>query len=236
MAQGKLPGTPRSNRDGVPASDLKRSSMLTPEDETPASTTGQDSPPQTVPPGTGLKLLIELAPLVLFFIVYARGNIFAATGVLMAATIVSLFAAKFLLGKVTLMPLITAAFVMVFGGLTLWFSDETFIKVKPTIVYTCLALPLLGGLMFGKSLLSRVLGEAVALDESGWRKLTLRWGTFFLVLAFLNELVWRNFSTATWVSMKSFGFIPLTLLFAVCQVPLMMRHKAQPQVGDGDRA
>ena len=184
----------------------------------------------------GRKMLIELTPLVLFFIVYGRTDIFTATAVLMVATIGSLIAAKLLLGKISIMPVITAGFVLVFGGLTIYFSDENFIKIKPTLVYVCLALPLLIGLVFGKSLLSHVLGEAMALDDSGWRKLTLRWGLFFLLLAVLNELIWRNFSTATWVAMKSFGFIPLTLAFAASQVPLMLRHKEQPQVGEQDRA
>ena len=179
---------------------------------------------------TSTKLMIELAPLVLFFVVYARFDIYIATGVLMVSTLVSLIASKILLGKLSLMPLVAGAFVLIFGALTLWFSNETFIKIKPTIVYLCFAAPLLGGLLFRKSLLSHVLGEAFALDDSGWRTLTLRWGLFFVMLAVLNELVWRNFSTSIWVSMKSFGFIPLTLLFAVSQTPLILRHQAQPQV------
>ena len=173
---------------------------------------------------SSLKLLIELAPLALFFVVYARWDIYVATAVLMAATVASLAASRILLGKITLLPLITGAFVMVFGGLALYFSNETFIKVKPTVVYLCMATPLLGGLLFGKSLLAHVLGEALELDAAGWRTLTLRWGLFFVLLAVLNEIVWRNFSTATWVTLKSFGFIPLTLLFALSQTPLVMRH------------
>ena len=176
------------------------------------------------------KLLIELAPLLLFFLVYSRFDIYIATGVLMVSTIASLIASKVLLRKLSLMPLVAGAFVLFFGALTLWFTNETFIKIKPTIVYLCFAAPLLGGLLFRKSLLSHVLGEAFSLDESGWRSLTLRWGLFFVVLAVLNELIWRNFSTSIWVSMKSFGFIPLTILFAVSQTPLILRHQAQPQV------
>jgi intracellular septation protein len=190
---------------------------------------GAAEAPDVTPP-SGMKLVIELAPLVLFFLVYSRFDIYSATGVLMVATVASLVASKVLLGKLSVMPIVTGAFVLVFGALTLWFSNETFIKVKPTIVYLCFAVPLLGGLLFRKSLLSHVLGEAISLDESGWRTLTLRWGLFFIVLAILNEIVWRNFSTSVWVSMKSFGFIPLTILFAISQAPLMMRHKPQPQV------
>jgi intracellular septation protein len=191
--------------------------------------------PAIEPGPTGMKLLIELAPLALFFVAYSRFDIYMATGVLMAATVASLVASKILLGKLSLMPLVTGAFVLFFGALTLWFSNETFIKIKPTIVYLCFAAPLLGGLLFRKSLLSHVLGEAITLDAAGWRTLTLRWGVFFIVLAVLNELVWRNFSTSVWVSMKSFGFIPLTILFAVSQAPLMVRHKAQPQVDKKER-
>ena len=224
MDQGDIPGTPMKR---PPADQPRRDQQVA----DPVAATATQVPQENV----GLKLLIELSPLMLFFAVYARADIFLATGVLMVATLASLAAAKMLLGKVTVMPFITAGFVLIFGGLTLWFSNETFIKIKPTVVYICMALPLLVGLLFGKSLLSHVLGEAVSLDESGWRKLTLRWGLFFLVLAVLNEIVWRSFSTATWVSMKSFGFIPLTLLFAAAQVPLMLRHKAQPQVGEADR-
>lgn len=191
----------------------------------PTATDGANAGP------TRTKLVIELAPLVLFFLVYSQFDIYIATGVLMISTIISLIASKILLRKLSLMPLVAGAFVLVFGALTLWFSNETFIKIKPTIVYLCFAAPLLGGLLFRKSLLSYILGEAFTLDESGWRALTLRWGLFFVVLAALNELVWRNFSTSIWVSMKSFGFIPLTILFAVSQTPLVLRHQAQPQVG-----
>ena len=193
---------------------------VAPDDTNPAAASGP----------TGSKLLIEFAPLILFFAVYARFDIYTATGVLMAATVGALIASRIMFGKLSLMPLVTGAFVLIFGSLTWWFSDETFIKIKPTIVYLCFAGPLLGGLLFRKSLLSHVLGEAIALDESGWRSLTLRWGLFFVGLAVINEVVWRHFSTSVWVSVKTFGFLPLTVLFAVCQAPLMMRHKAQPQV------
>lgn len=178
----------------------------------------------------GWKLLIELAPLAVFFAVYTRFDIFIATAALMVATLASLVASKLVIGKLSVMPIVTGVFVLFFGGLTLWFSSEAFIKLKPTIVYLSFAIPLLGGLLFKKSLLSHVLGEAIALDESGWRTLTLRWGLFFVVLAVLNELVARNFSTSTWVAMKSFGFLPLTLIFAILQAPLMTRHGTQPQV------
>ena len=183
-----------------------------------------------------LKMAIELAPLVVFFVVYARSTILIATGALMVATVASLIASRVLLGRIPVMPLVTGGLVMIFGGLTLWFENETFIKLKPTIVYLGFGLPLLGGLLFGKSLLQHVLEASLDLDAEGWRKLTLRWGVFFLVLAALNEIVWRNFSTATWVSLKSFGFLPLTVIFALTQTPLMLRHRTAPGEKSADQS
>jgi intracellular septation protein len=124
--------------------------------------------------------------------------------------------------------------VLVFGGLTLAFQDETFIKLKPTIIYVLFGALLLGGLALGKSLLELVFDQVFDLDAEGWRKLTLRWGAFFLALAALNEIVWRTQSTDTWVAFKTFGALPLTLVFAGLQYPLLQRHAraerpSQPQ-------
>jgi intracellular septation protein len=117
--------------------------------------------------------------------------------------------------------------VLVFGTLTLWLKDETFIKMKPTIVNTLFGSILLGGLYFGKSLLGYVFDSAFKLDAQGWRKLTLRWGLFFLFLAVLNEIVWRNFSTDFWVAFKVWGTLPITLAFTMSQMPLIMRHGSE---------
>jgi intracellular septation protein len=114
--------------------------------------------------------------------------------------------------------------VFVFGGLTLWLQDATFIKMKPTIVNTLFGGVLLGGLVFGRSLLGYVFESAFKLDAEGWRKLTLRWGVFFLFLAVVNEIVWRNFSEATWVAFKVWGIMPITIAFTLSQMPLIMRH------------
>ena len=122
------------------------------------------------------------------------------------------------------MPLVSGVIVLVFGGLTLYLRDETFIKLKPTIVYTLFAVLLGAGLVWKKPVLELLFGAAFTLTEEGWRKLTLRWALFFAVMAVVNELVWRNVSTDTWVSFKAFGFLPLTFLFAVAQVPLMQRY------------
>jgi intracellular septation protein len=170
------------------------------------------------------KLLIELGPLLIFFGVNAAYGIFAGTGAFMAATVVSLGLAWWLYHKVPVMPLVSAVIVLAFGGLTLYLQDETFIKLKPTIVYTMFAVLLLGGLAARKPVLAVLFGPVFNLTDEGWRKLTLRWAVFFVLMAVLNEYVWRNFSTDIWVSFKAFGFLPITFLFAMAQVPLMQRY------------
>lgn len=173
----------------------------------------------------GMKLLIELGPLVLFFIVYAKFGIFPATAVLMVATLASLLASKILLGRITIMPIITAVIVAVFGGLTLWLNDSTFIKMKPTIVNVLFASVLIAGLVMNRPFLKLLFGEAFQLTDEGWHKLSVRWILFFLAVAVLNEIVWRNFSETAWVNFKVFGILPLTLVFAASQVPLMQRYE-----------
>jgi intracellular septation protein len=171
-----------------------------------------------------LKLALDLGPLLLFFFVNARFGIYAATGSFMVATIVSLVVTYALIRRIAIMALVSAIVVMVFGGLTIWFQNETFIKVKPTIIYSLFAIFLLGGLAFGRSLIAIVLDSMFSLDAEGWKKLTLRWGLFFVVMAVVNEVVWRSVSTDAWVAFKTFGFLPLTVVFALAQTPFMMRH------------
>jgi intracellular septation protein len=130
------------------------------------------------------------------------------------------------------MPLITGALVLVFGGLTIWLSNDVFIKIKPTILYTMFAAILLGGLAFGRLFIKIVLGQMLRLNDPAWRTLTWRWSAFFLVLAVANEIVWRNFSTNTWVAFKAFGVIPLTLLFAMSQTPFISRHQIEDKPTD----
>lgn len=175
-------------------------------------------------PNPLVKLAIELGPLIAFFLVQRRVDIFWATGVFMAAMVVALVASRKLEGRWPTMPLVTGAFVLVFGGLTLWLQDATFIKLKPTLTNLLFAALLLGGLARGRLFLKLVFGEAFALDEEGWRILTVRFGLYFLVLAGLNELVWRNFSEDTWTTFKVFGILPLTILFTALQMPLVQRH------------
>jgi intracellular septation protein len=173
----------------------------------------------------GLKLLLEMGPLVLFFLVYTRFGIFAGTGALMAATIVALAVTYSLTRHLPVMPMVTAAMVVVFGGATLLLHDATFVKMKATIVYLLFAAALLGGLLFGKALLSVAFDSVMNLTEEGWRKLTLRWGLFFIAMAAVNEFVWRTQPEDFWVKFKVFGFVPLTILFAISQTPLMLKHE-----------
>lgn len=192
------------------------------------------------------KLLLELGPLGVFFFANAEGAklqawfpalralgepIFVATALFMAAIAVALAVSFARERTVPVMPLVSGVVVLVFGGLTLWLKDETFIKMKPTLVNALFGGVLLGGLALGKPLLGYVFGAAFSLTERGWLILTRRWGLFFLVLAVLNEAVWRTVSTDLWVDFKVFGIMPLTFAFALAQTPLLTRHAAEPDEG-----
>jgi intracellular septation protein len=186
-----------------------------------------------------LKLGLEIGPLLLFFLANARGEqvaaawpaiaslggpIFFATAVFIVATLVSLAVSYALTRRLPLMPFVTAIVVVVFGGMTLWLQDERFIKLKPTIIYVLFGGVLLGGLAFGKPLLGYVFDAVFKLTDEGWRKLTLRWALFFFGLAILNEIVWRSVSTDMWVNFKVFAILPITLVFAMLQMPLVNRY------------
>jgi len=172
-----------------------------------------------------LKLFVEVGPLVVFFVMNARAGIFWGTGGFMVATLISLVASRILFGRVPVMPLVTGLFVLVFGGLTIWLQDEHFIKIKPTLVNALFAAALFVGLLAGHSLLKIVFGEVFRLTDQGWRKLTIRWAYFFVLLALLNEVVWRSFSTDVWVSFKVFGIMPLTMIFAIAQMGLLKQYE-----------
>jgi intracellular septation protein len=181
-----------------------------------------------------LKLALEFGPLALFFIASYRYDLRVATAVLMAGVLVALAGSYAVVGRVPVMPLVTAVAVLVFGALTFYFNNPVFIKVKPTIVNCIFGAALLGGLAFNKSLLSVLLDTALHLDEVGWRKLTFRWGLFFFVLAALNEAVWRTQSDVFWAGFKVFGTMPITVLFALSQVPLIMRHELKSPAAEPD--
>jgi intracellular septation protein len=168
---------------------------------------------------------VDYGPLAIFFVVYLAAGLMAATAAIIAASLVALGLAWTLQRRVPLIPLITAAVVALFGGLTLWLQDETFIKMKPTIVQALFAAILLIGLAFGRPLLKPLLGRMMPpMTEAAWRQFTLRYALFFIAMALLNELVWRTQSTDFWVTFKVFGLSALTILFILTQMPFIARE------------
>ena len=180
------------------------------------------------------KLATELGPLLIFFLANARFGLFVATAVFMAAVVVAIATSYAVTRHVPVMALVTAVVVMVFGALTLYLHDETFIKMKPTVVYAMFAVVLAYGLIAGKPLLRMLLESAYpGLTARGWHKLTLNWIGFFIAMAALNEAVWRNFSWDFWVGFKLWGAVPLTLLFAIANIPMLLRNGlSDPTVKD----
>ena len=197
-----------------------------------------------------LKLVLEMGPLVLFFLANSKpalfrplfapllpqsmlegekAGIFTATLVLMISVVVALLVSWHLTKKLPVMPVVTCVAVIFFGALTFFFHDDLFIKLKPTIVNVIFGSVLLGSLAFGKLLLPLVLDSVMNLSQEGWRQLTIRWGVFFFVLAALNEIVWRTQTTDFWVSFKAFGIMPLTIIFALAQVPVIMKHEIKEE-------
>jgi intracellular septation protein len=175
------------------------------------------------------KFLIEFGPLIAFFLANWKAGVFWGTGIFMAATAVALIISYMLQGKVAKFLLFSAIFVGIFGGLTLYLHDDTFIKVKVTLINALLGGALLGGLYYGKYFLKYIIGEAVQMPDHAWRTLTLRWGAFFFIIAAVNEAVWRNVSTDTWVNFKVFGVLGLSLVFALANIPFMSKYMADDE-------
>lgn len=187
-------------------------------------------------PSPLLRLALDVGPLAVFFAVNSLAGgpklarVFAATAAFMVAIVIAMVVARIKLGRVSPMLWLSGVLVLAFGGLTLWFHDETFIKVKPTIVYAMFAAILGFGLATGRPMLKLLLESAYpGLNDTGWRKLTVNWTAFFVGMALLNEAVWRTQSWDFWVGFKLWGAIPLTLLFAVANVPMLMRHGLQTE-------
>lgn len=176
-----------------------------------------------------LRPAVEYGPLICFFIAYIKFGLMAATGALMAASVVAITASYILERRVPVVTVATAVVVIVFGGLTLYFDDERFIKLKPTIVQGLFAVVLIGGLLFDKPLLKPLLSGAWTLSDEGWRTLTMRFGVFFAIMAVINEIVWRTQSTDFWVNYKLFGALGLTLAFTASQARLILRSQSNPE-------
>lgn len=199
------------------------SEPMTSEPMPHAASGSRPSPPKW------LKPTVDYGPLGVFLGVYWLYGFMPATASLIGATVVVLVLSLFIVRRIPILPLITAAVVGFFGGLTLWLHDPTWYKMKPTIVQVVMAAVLFGGLIKGKPLLRPLLGSAWSMDDAGWNKLTLRFGIFFVFMAGLNEIIWRTQSTDFWVLFKVFGITGLTLVFAVSQAPLMARHQTDEQ-------
>ena len=182
-------------------------------------------------PQGGAKLLIDLGPLLVFFLVNFLApvpslmKIFVATGAFMVAMVVAMLFSAIRYRRISPLLWFSGIMVVILGGLTIWLHNEIFIKMKPTIYYVLVAGLLAFGLATDRPLLQRVLGSAYpGLNEDAWRKLTRNWAIFFVCMAFLNEAVWRNASTDFWVGFKLWGAIPLTFLFAAANIPMLMKH------------
>jgi len=180
-----------------------------------------------------LRLAFDLGPLAVFFIGYTFGDFFVATAIFMVSLFASMALSYFLTRHLPVMSIVSGIIVAVFGGLTLFLHDETFFRMKPTIIYALFGSLLLGGLMLGKPLIAAVLGEAVDLTEEGWKILSLRWGVFFFVLAAMNEAVRLGFPDY-WVQFKVFGATALTIGFAMLQTPIMMKYERKKDENENE--
>src|SRR3981189_1691162 len=174
------------------------------------------------------KLATELGPLLIFFLANAKFHLFVATGAFLVAGVGAMIAAFGVTRHVPIMALVTGVVVIVFGTLTLVLHDETFIKVKPTIIYGLFAAILGGGLLFGRSFIAIMFHQMFNLTPRGWRILTMRWALFFFAMAVLNEIIWRTQTTDFWVAFKAFGVISLPMGFASTQMPLTKRYHLEP--------
>jgi intracellular septation protein len=173
------------------------------------------------------KLLIDIGPLAIFFIFYTRSGLQASILPFMVATVIAVLFSYILEKKIPIMPTVGAGIVLLFGGLTIYFDNDVFFKMKPTIINLLFAVILYGGILINKPLLKYLLGAALKLEEEGWKILTQRWIGFFIALAILNEVVWRTQSTDIWVNFKVFGILPITFIFTMTQFPLIKKYQIE---------
>lgn len=173
------------------------------------------------------KLFIDIGPLAVFFIFYTRSGLQASILPFMVATVIAVLFSYILEKKIPIMPTVGAGIVLLFGGLTIYFDNDVFFKMKPTIINLLFAVILYGGILINKPLLKYLLGAALKLEEEGWKILTQRWIGFFIALAILNEVVWRTQSTDIWVNFKVFGILPITFIFTMTQFPLIKKYQIE---------
>ena len=173
------------------------------------------------------KLLIDIGPLAVFFIFYTRGDLKTAILPFMIATIIAVLFSYIIEKKIPIMPTAGAVIILIFGGLTIYFDNETFFKMKPTIINLLFAGILYGGIIFNKPLLRYLLGAALKLQDEGWDILTKRWIGFFIALAILNEIIWRTQTTDIWVNFKVFGILPITFIFTLTQFSTIRKYQIE---------
>ena len=178
------------------------------------------------------KLVIELGPLAVFFVLNSRADIFVATQWFVVAAVIAFIGSYRLSRRLPILPLVSTVFVVIFGVLTIYLADDFFIKIKPTLVNTLFGVTLLGGLAAGVSLLRYIFADFFHLEDRGWWLLTVRWGVFFLFLALVNEIVWRNFSTEFWAGFKLFGIAPMTMIFGAAQLGVLQRYEIKAEATD----
>lgn len=191
----------------------------------------KDDPAQSAPNTS--KILIEFAPLILFFLIYKLFDIYAATAVLIVATLASIIISYLKFRRVEIMPLVSAGIITGLGGLTIYLNDDTFVKMKPTIVYVGFGLALAAATFFGYRPIKAIMSASLRMEDRLWTQLQILWSVFFLLMAALNEFIWRSFSTDTWVSFKVFGFLPITLVFAATTIAIFIQRTESP---DGDHS
>ena len=173
------------------------------------------------------KLLIDIGPLAVFFVFYTRSDLKTAILPFMIATIIAVLFSYIIEKKIPIMPTVGAVIILIFGGLTIYFDNETFFKMKPTIINLLFAGILYGGIILNKSLLRYLLGAALKLRDKGWDILTKRWIGFFIALAILNEIIWRTQSTDIWVNFKVFGILPITFIFTLTQFSIIKKYQIE---------
>ena len=173
------------------------------------------------------KLLIDIGPLAVFFVFYTRSDLKTAILPFMIATIIAVLFSYILEKKIPIMPTVGAVIILIFGGLTIYFDNETFFKMKPTIINFLFAGILYGGIILNKSLLRYLLGAALKLQDEGWDILTKRWIGFFIALAILNEIIWRTQTTDIWVNFKVFGILPITFIFTLTQFSTIKKYQIE---------
>jgi intracellular septation protein len=175
----------------------------------------------------GKKTLLEFLPLVAFFITYYKAGLMWATGVLLVCMLLSLIIQYSLTRTVSRTQIVITALVLVFGGLTLYLQDPFYFKIKVSIINGLLAMTLVFGLLTNRLFLRDIIGSSIEMPDSAWRTLSWRWVVFFLVLAVLNIVIWRNFSEPVWVNFKAYGLLVLTMLFALANAPFMAKHMVE---------